>query len=186
MSRQENRKMTKVTTKDLTGIALDWAVATCEGYILTTDGISHLVEKEGRLSLLGPATSAGKPCGYSPSSYWAQGGLIIEREGIDIHQVKHHPFHTYAYSETTKARFPDGEVSATPGGTRFIKVPRTPGVNDGKWTARMSVDHHPFGWKKDDFMSDTALSAAMRCYVAKKLGDYLDVPSELVGDVGTK
>jgi hypothetical protein len=147
---------------------------------LTTDGISPLVETEGRLSILGPATCGGKPCGYSPSSYWAQGGLIIEREGIDIHQVKHHAFHTYAYSETTKARYPHGEVSATPNGTRFIKVPRTPGPNDGKWTARRSVDHHPFGWKKEDFMSDTALIAAMRCYVSSKLGDFVEVPAELV------
>jgi hypothetical protein len=45
----------------------------------------------------------------------------------------------------------------------------------------MSVDHHPFGWKKDDFMSETALKAAMRCYVASKLGDSLEVPAELVG-----
>jgi hypothetical protein len=180
MSHQKNRKVTKVTTKDLTGIALDWAVATCEGYILTTDGISHLVEKEGALSILGPTTSGGRPCGYSPSSYWAQGGLIIDREGIDIHQVKKRPFQTFAYSESTKARYPEGEISATPSGARFIRVPRTPGPNDGKWTARMSVDHHPFGWKKDDFMSETALKAAMRCYVASKLGDSLEVPAELV------
>jgi hypothetical protein len=117
MNQQENRKAAKVTAKDLTGIALDWAVATCEGYILTTDGISHLVKKDGNLSILGPATSGGKPCGYSPSSYWAQGGPILDREGIDIHQVKHRPFHTYAYSESTKSRYPDGEVSTTPGGT---------------------------------------------------------------------
>ena len=49
-------------TNELTGAALDWAVAKCEGY---------------RLDLV-PEGS------YTPSTDWAQGGPIIEREKIDI------------------------------------------------------------------------------------------------------
>lgn len=75
----------KIKTKDLIGAALDWAVATCEGYTLTTDGINQLVEKDRRLTILGTCTTGqGIPCGYSPSSYWSQGGPIIEREKIGL------------------------------------------------------------------------------------------------------
>ena len=51
-------------TNELTGAALDWAVAKCEGYT----GVA-LQERTGT-------------DWYSPSTDWAQGGPIIEREGI--------------------------------------------------------------------------------------------------------
>jgi hypothetical protein len=50
-------------TSELTGAALDWAVARCEGGV-------------GDNQLIG--------AWYAPSTNWAQGGPIIEREGIDI------------------------------------------------------------------------------------------------------
>jgi hypothetical protein len=38
-------------------------------------------------------------------------------------------------------------------------------------------------WRANDFMDGpTPLIAAMRCYVASKLGDTVDVPTELLGD----
>jgi hypothetical protein len=65
-------------TSELTGAALDWAVAKCESldcYI--EDGVVHL---------------KGQPFDtdwryWLPSTDWAQGGPIIEREGIDVHRV---------------------------------------------------------------------------------------------------
>ena len=102
-------------TNELTGAALDWAVAKCEGY---------------RLDLV-PEDS------YSPSTDWSQGGPIIEREGISIVQ--------------------QGDAA--------------------EWVA--SVYNH----NEDDWHSHTngptPLIAAMRCYVASKLGDEVEIPEEL-------
>lgn len=83
--------MVTVQVKDLSGIALDWAVAICErlpvvedpmgfrkdapdtiqaGYWIWEDGL------HGRNELIG--------CNYSPSRLWMQGGEIIEREFISL------------------------------------------------------------------------------------------------------
>ena len=56
-------------TSELSGAALDWAVTKCEG---NTNGWCGMV--------------ISRPMSYifRPSTNWAQGGPIIEREGIDI------------------------------------------------------------------------------------------------------
>lgn len=108
-------------TSELTGAALDLAVAKCEGLdyspITTYDGIGNE---------------------YPPTNYstdWAQGGPIIEREGICMSRV-----------DTMAA-----------------------------WDARI-YDGESEPWQAE---GETALIAAMRCYVASKLGDEVDVPEEL-------
>ncbi len=60
-------------TSELTGAALDWAVAKCEGF---TD-FDPDTEK-----MLQPRREYGwvHLCDYQPSSEWSQGGPIIERE----------------------------------------------------------------------------------------------------------
>lgn len=69
-------------TNELTGAALDWAVATCEGgtglwydtvatYWVTLDGKDR-------------ALSKGWAQSYTPSTNWAQGGPIIERAGMEF------------------------------------------------------------------------------------------------------
>jgi hypothetical protein len=60
-------------TSELTGAALDWAVAKCEG-TENTWGRSRFKPYELYK-------------GHSYSTDWAQGGPIIEREGIDVHRV---------------------------------------------------------------------------------------------------
>lgn len=55
-------------TSELSGAALDWAVQQCEG---TRKDIDFAWWTED----------------YAPSTLWAQGGPIIEREGIDLHRV---------------------------------------------------------------------------------------------------
>jgi hypothetical protein len=117
----------KVKTNELTGAALDWAVAKCEGLDiefedprdpwLTLDGIAHQ-----------PLHS------YTPSTDWAQGGPIIEREGICV----------------------------------FLRSPHWPKNN--RWSARQ---------ENDASLGPTPLIAAMRCYVASKLGEDIDIPEEL-------
>jgi hypothetical protein len=102
-------------TSELTGAALDWAVAICE----------HNVGWEPE----------GEDRDYY-STDWAQGGPIIEREGIDI-------------------------CTDTYGG----------------WIATLITD-----WEEGVVVrgeGDTCLIAAMRCYVASKLGDEVEIPEEL-------
>ena len=64
----------KIKTSELTGPALDWAVAKCAGEEVFMDA--------GELEVLG--YSQWTTDGYKPSTLWAQGGPIIEREFITI------------------------------------------------------------------------------------------------------
>jgi len=95
-------------TNELTRHALNWAVhvalhGSCEGY-----------------------------AEHEYSTDWAQGGPIIEREGIGFTQFSDYP----------------------------------------QWTAK-----HP---QAICFDGPTPLIAAMRCYVASKLGDDINIPEELL------
>ena len=96
-------------TNELTGAALDWAVAKCEG-VINGDALDTGFILEG---------------GYVPSTDWAQGGPIIEREGIAVF---------------------------------------------GDWQATLG---------EETYNGPTPLIAAMRCYVASKLGDEVEIPEEL-------
>ena len=111
----------EIKTSELTGAALDWAVAKCEGAINGDDlDIGFILEG-----------------GYSPSTDWSQGGPLIECEGIDI-------------------------CTDTYGG----------------WVATLITD-----WEDGTFVQgkgDTCLIAAMRCYVASKLGYEVEIPKELL------
>ena len=109
----------KIKTSELTGAALDWAVAKCEGFDPET-----LNTKTGVVYSLRYGV-------YTPSTDWAQGGPIIEREKIEI----------------------------------FIR--------DEEWFAYSSRS------TPEDFHGPTPLIAAMRCYVASKLGDEVEIPEEL-------
>ena len=106
----------KIKTAELTGTALDWAVAKCEG-----EEYRDRMEWDG----IGQDYPAHK---YSTN--WAQGGPIIEREKITISDAL------------------------------------------DEWVAGSKGRLTYFG--------PTPLIAAMRCYVASKLGDEVDIPAELV------
>ena len=102
--------------KDLTGAALDWAVAKCEGTL--------------------PASyDDWKQTWPRYSTDWAQAGPILERERISIRQWTNVPI-VHAY-----------------------------------------MPHDDAPWLSD---GTSPLIAAMRCYVASKLGDEVDVPEELM------
>jgi hypothetical protein len=119
-------------TSELTGAALNWAVAKCEG---ATD--------EWRDD--GPFWWDGVPCirsgghdvNYRPSSEWWLGGPIIEREGIGLDQYADYP----------------------------------------QWQAFTPAPEQQSGQAVCN--GPTPLIAAMRCYVASKLGDEIDLPKEL-------
>jgi hypothetical protein len=114
-------------TSELTGAALDWAVAKCEGEdYCAHDGVDGI----------GNAFEATR---YSTD--WSQGGPIIEREGIST-------------------RWDSADYI----GDTLTNV---------TWSAAPCDEDY-------SHTGTTPLSAAMRCYVASKLGDDVDVPEELL------
>ena len=120
-------------TSELTGAALDWAVAKCEG----VDDITFYSGCEGG-DRNRPRKWVSNSNGFFTFDFssWAQGGPIIEREGINLFQRK--------------------------GAT----------AKEGK--AWLAYDN-----KNPEMAGPTPLIAAMRCYVASKLGDTVEIPGEL-------
>ena len=103
-------------TSELQGAALDWAVAKCE----ENDGVWF--------------ASDADPVPFTPSTDWAQGGPIIEREQLNLSCLGNNKWEVwpnYGMNDTTYCKGP------------------------------------------------TPLIAAMRCYVASKLGDEVEVPHGL-------
>ena len=73
----------KIKTSELTGAALDWLVAKCEGGV--EQGVYGTpVLMESGLHLHYCDVLLSHP--YSPSTDWAEGGTLVEREGIGIRQ----------------------------------------------------------------------------------------------------
>lgn len=125
----------KANTNELTGPALDWAVAKCEGWA-----------EYGDLSLdsIARNTLAYNDWGrFEPSEDWAQGGPIIERQEIEL---------TRWALDGWKARDTNYQ---------FLNTPQ-----------ERDVFAEGYG--------STPLIAAMRCYVASKLGDQIDIPEHLL------
>lgn len=131
--------MKKLKTSELTGAALDWAVAKCwyTDRRIETGVVGH--------AAFGVERSPGSGDRYTgwmlfqPSTDWSQGGPIIEREGMTLGIYDHMTLEWSA------------EVF------RHDKPQRTQYLRCGP----------------------TPLVAAMRCYVASKLGDEVEVPDEI-------
>ena len=82
---------------ELTGAALDWAVAKCEGAdFYTSAGILYVLWS-GKFDV--------RLTDYSPSADWAQGGPIIERESIDIARFNVYPDWEATMNETDNNPF---------------------------------------------------------------------------------
>ena len=124
-------------TIELTGAALDWAVAKCEG--------AHPQISYPDKRLFG---AIGDTFDYSTD--WAQGGPIIDRETLCLEYDK-----DWVYDPATAD--PDDEPD-----------------NGDRWMAWPSKD------QMRTVYGPTPLIAAMRCYVASKLGDEVDVPEKLI------
>jgi hypothetical protein len=115
----------KIKTAELTGAALNWAVAMCEGWQYTTAR-----DSTGNYPWLVKVGRDMNPKHYHPSTHWGIGGPIIEREKIAVWFSK------------------------------------------GDWKSQLrdtSAKMH----------GTTPLIAAMRCYVASKMGDEAEIPEEV-------
>ena len=111
-----------MNTSDLTGPALDWAVAKC------------WYGDEYDLSI--PSFDDGLI--FAPSTNWLHGGPIIEREKITVE------------------------------------------CHGEEWLAfKLGVDYYAEGSPDEFPCGPTPLIAAMRCFVASRLGDTIDIPEEL-------
>lgn len=130
--------MLKMKTSELTGAALDWAVAKCESAAWDAyDAALHADKPTGSRPSEYLRDYEFSPEEFKPSTDWAQGGPIIERERIVTQDF-------------------DGELWIAALGDPFNKRPSRHGA-----------------------AGRTPLIAAMRCYVASKLGDTVDIPDEL-------
>ena len=118
--------MKTVKVSNLSGAALDWAVAKCE------PNPEHVTHKNGVIRRQ-PVQYA-----YAPSTDWAQGGPIIARERMGV--------------------WPSDSI-------------------EGMWAARPDYEVYPE--RLPPAYGPTPLIAAMRCYVASKMGDTIDIPEEL-------
>ena len=119
-------------TSELTGAALDWAVAKCEGllcfgYAANVVDRFALIDSDDHWEL------------FEPSREWECGGPIIEREKISLEHL--------------------------------------PGAGDAG--ADVWVATRVEGSSISEEQGPTPLIAAMRCYVASKLGDEIEIPEEL-------
>jgi len=125
-----NKTMVNVKVCELSGKALDYAVAVCEGVEVKSFSES-------------PALFYGKGFEkYSPSTNWAIAGPIIEREKITIKYTGS----LLEFCACTKT-----------GNGKFTELP-------------------------PDFVqyANNPLIAAMRCYVASKMGGSVEIPDNLL------
>lgn len=77
----------RVKTAELTGAALDWAVAKCEGWESGKYMMSPDIRKDVNGKVIGIMVPKNHEyMWFKPSTDWAQGGPIIERERISIRQ----------------------------------------------------------------------------------------------------
>jgi len=115
-------------TNELSGTALDWAVAMADGW-----QPEKVNDDRGEYWWLFKDGEGKNPKQYRPSSNWIQGGPIIERERLSL-----------------------------------LLIDKT-----GGWAAR--TEAYPPAYVQ----GETPLIAAMRCYVASKLGDEVQIPEGL-------
>lgn len=145
--------MKTIKTSELTGKALDWAVAKAEGATnlkFGTIGTWWFTDSRGDDRALSSGWSRAQS--WHPSTNWEQAGPIIEREHIRL------------------------QPTITAGGYR------APDTVD----AVMAMIELPNGatvYRPDAVVTEygpAPLIAAMRCYVASKLGGVVEVPNALL------
>lgn len=141
----------KIKVSEATGKALDYLVACVE--LITFPSLKHLeypddapwfLHPDGTIRSAQeiPSNAMSRHYDYtfwSPSTDWAQGGPIIEREGM---------------------------------GLRYYGFDKEPYF--------VATSEHKYFPKKFGALGSTPLIAAMRCFVASKLGDEVDVPQALL------
>lgn len=147
-----NASMIEVKTADLTGQALDWAVAIAvhgkvyvypEGGLCPPEDTISLNEDDGTMRV----NSGGfhPKDSWSPSTDWSQGGPLIEKYQVSLNPESHNGAEGSEMSE--------------------------------RWYANVYYDG---GDEYSTDFCDTALIAACRAIVGTAFGDSVKVPKELM------
>lgn len=140
-----------LSVSELSGAALDWAVAKAWQSVYSD---KHLMEHAK---------------GFTPSTDWAQGGPIIERENISTIRI-------------TDKSIPDAkgfwQGKYEPQWGAVVKDKHSLDENHSPQGDHWGMSYHI---DQNAILGPTPLIAAMRCYVASKLGDKIAVPLPLIG-----
>lgn len=142
----------------LGGAPLDYLIAQIEGVALTQATIKYQLETHGHMRLQHGGA-------YQPSLDWALAGPIIAREGIALRED---PTTGIWYAMLSKdlgsgERAPWSEFTYA-GGERF------------------GPHSHQIRKRRQRFTGATAIEAALRCLVASKLGELVELPDEFMGE----
>jgi hypothetical protein len=155
--------MMKIKTSELQGAALDWAVAKCEGFnvgVLTaSDVISRQLEGETDPAQIAWIKDAFKDFKAVPCCVDSDGYKHEYSSKLAVHGVSG----KFAFSSNWSQGGPIIE--------RERICLRDIGEDDYMWEADDQRGGRPY-------LAETPLVAAMRCYVASKLGDEVEVPDE--------
>jgi len=152
-----------IKTAELIGRPLDWAVATADARTISYDSIAYWVSDDRGHGVIGPGIrAAGRLCGYSPSTQGGDAYDIIEREGIATRKDSKGVWYAMMSADLGDGERASWAELTAKGGERY-------GVES--WAVHK---------RQQRFKGETPLIAAMRAYVAKKLGREVDVPEELL------
>jgi hypothetical protein len=147
-------------TSELTGAALDWAVAKCEARTLETVLINH----DYRVGERDPAVNPEFTGEFMVTDPLDTDGYAIVGDDYDALVIEAHD-HLLATIEYSTDWAQGGPIIDR----EFIGLQRWNA--EFEWAADIGGDFDQYG--------ETPLIAAMRCYVASKLGDEVELPEEL-------
>lgn len=191
--------LVEMPVRELIDAGLEWAVCMCEKLEVEITSVSDIVKRRELAAKLENAAlqpndiysmNIPKPKPYVTipgvgraefSTNWAHGGKIIGRVGIDVHQHKENGF------EKLDSRFhepQDGDIIEYDPVFRRQMIIRPKQVKsnmDGKCFARLANHSNVVHWSTSDFMSETHLVAACRCYVHHVFGEVISIPISLIG-----
>jgi hypothetical protein len=196
----------KVKTSELTGAALDWAVAKCEGRQLTEPKRATNEEAEGKAV---PFTMYGTRCTYKNGEVTAVDAeeIRVTRYGVNIAAGATAPSISFVSGDRRPAlgsidlffwtrEEAEKECNLYRNGGLEGFEPSTDWAQGGPIIEREHIeltfdrDGPDILWHAKKYAFDgtllwsesgpTPLIAAMRCYVASKLGDEVEIPDELL------
>ena len=146
----------KIKVSTAQGPTLDWLVAKCEGVGVELMGRACAIE-DGVIRQLHYSTN------------WAQGGPIIDQEGISVIRLEHE-YGVDAEGYTTSERSPVfGAVIGEYFDTDMQRNSYGESYGEIYYIGAELVVTGP-----------TLLIAAMRCYVSSRLGEEVEVPDGLI------
>lgn len=159
--------MKQVNVSELTGAALDWAVAKASGMPFYTQGEDwpgnyRVTQQAGEEPVIIRALIGtlwlefqGKTTPWSPSTDWSQGGPLIDKYGVLLSPPKSMVHRNFGNFDARNGWYESGVWGATIFGAE-------------RKHRRRAFDH-----------PDQPLVAAMRAIVQFELGDVVSVPDDL-------